>query len=253
MRKSITIFTVIVCALAVLFPNMISAREKDLYFTPNVAIVIDDFGSDMEGTEDMMNLPFPITAAVMPFLPTTKRDAEWAHHMGHEVIVHLPMEPFRGKKSWLGPGAITCDLEDDEIRNRVHAAIDNVPYAIGINNHMGSKATVDERVMKIVLEVCQERGLFFLDSHTNYRSVVSKLSKTIGVASIENHYFLDDRKNKLHVAKQMKLIQKCSEDQMKCVAIGHVGAGGKITAEVLKDTFSRINNVQFVGISKVIQ
>ena len=63
----------------------------------------------------MLNLPIKLTVAIMPFLPSTKRDAELAYRNGHEVIVHLPMEPKRGKKSWLGPGAITTDLSDQEI------------------------------------------------------------------------------------------------------------------------------------------
>ncbi len=104
----------------------------------------------------MLKLPIPFTVAVMPFLPSTKQDAQLAHDRGLEVILHLPMEPVRGKKSWLGPGAITTDLSSDEIHKRIVAAIDDVPYAIGINNHMGSKATADERVMKILVEICKE-------------------------------------------------------------------------------------------------
>ena len=98
----------------------------------------------------------------MPFLSSTKRDAELAFKNGHEVIVHLPLEPKKGKKSWLGPQGITTDLGDDEIRRRVEAAIQDVPHAVGMNHHMGSKATEDERVMRIVLEVCKKMGFFIL-------------------------------------------------------------------------------------------
>lgn len=216
---------------------------------PKAAIVIDDFGNRMEGTQEMLNLPFQITVAVMPFMRSTKQDAEAAHAKGHDVIVHLPMEPLSGKKNWLGPGAITCDLPDDEIRKRVIAAIDDVPHAVGINNHMGSKATVDERVMRIVLEVCRERKLFFLDSHTNYRSVVLKLSKQIGVPCIENHLFLDDHKNKSHVSKQIQLLHQHLSNHDECVAIGHVGAGGKMTAKLLKESMS--DRFELVGVSKL--
>ncbi|MEH6940223.1 divergent polysaccharide deacetylase family protein, partial [Bacillus sp. JJ664] len=152
-----------------------------VYAEPNhkVAIVIDDFGNNMKGTEQMLSLPIPLTVAVMPFLPSTQKDASTAHSRGYEVIVHLPMEPRTGMASWLGPNAITSNLSDLEIRRRVVAAIDDVPYAIGMNNHMGSKATSDERVMRIVLSVCKERGLFFLDSKTNYWSIVSKIAKEL--------------------------------------------------------------------------
>lgn len=249
--------TTLLCTWAILllfsfFPIPISAYEENRLSDRRAAIVIDDFGNRMAGTEEMINLPFQITVAVMPFLPTTKQDAEMAHRHGHDVIVHLPMEPLASKKSWMGPGAITCDLPDNEIRKRVNAAIDDVPHAIGVNNHMGSKATVDERVMRVVLEVCRERGLFFLDSHTNYRSIVSKVAKKIGVPCIENHIFLDDVKNKMHVWNQIKLLQKHLDDHDTCVAIGHVGGGGKITAEVLKQLPDSSKGIRFVGISKLL-
>lgn len=171
--------------------------------------------------------------------------------MGHDVIVHLPMEPIRGNKKWLGPGAITCDLTDDEIRRRVNAAIDDVPHAIGINNHMGSKATVDERVMQAVLSVCRDRGLVFLDSHTNYRSVVSKVARKVGIPYIENHIFLDDVKSKAHVRKQLKLMQKHLDDHNPCIVIGHVGAGGAATAEMIEQMHSQASEIEYVGISSL--
>ena len=87
-----------------------------------LAIVIDDLGNSMKGTEEILNLPIKLTVAIMPFLSSTKKDAELAYKNGHEVIVHLPMEPKKGKKSWLGPQGIMVDLSDQEIRRRVEAA-----------------------------------------------------------------------------------------------------------------------------------
>ncbi|MHA7963819.1 divergent polysaccharide deacetylase family protein [Paenibacillus sp. CAU 1782] len=199
-----------------------------------LAIVIDDFGNGMNGTEDMLQLPVKFTAAVMPFMPTTKQDAEEAHRLGHDVIVHMPMEPNKGLKKWLGPGAITTDLSDDEIRKRVEDAINDVPHAIGMNNHMGSKVTADERVMRIVLGVCKERGLFFLDSRTTYKTVIPKLAEEIGIPLASNNVFLDDVYTEQHIAKQVTELRKKLKSQGDCVTIGHVGPPGKKTAAVLK-------------------
>jgi len=253
-QRALLSISLLTASLLLLLPQpAASAEDQAVTATRMAAIVIDDLGNNMAGTEEIVGLPFPITVAVMPFLPTSKKDAEAAHRNGHEVIVHLPMEPLKGNKSWLGPGAITCDLSDDEIRKRVHAAIDDIPHAIGINNHMGSKATVDERVMRVVLEVCRERGLFFLDSHTNYRSVVLKLAKQMGVPCIENHLFLDDVKSKMHVLNQIKLLQKHLREHEPCIAIGHVGSGGKITAELVRQLPGTMEDVQFVGVSKLVR
>jgi uncharacterized protein len=144
---------------AIFATGTVSAKELEppSIKTRSISIVIDDFGNNMRGTKEMLELPIPLTVAVMPLMETTQKDAELAHRLGHEVIVHMPMEPIRGKPSWLGPGAITTDLSNKEIRKRVEAAIESVPYAVGMNHHMGSKATADERVMRVVLTVCRER------------------------------------------------------------------------------------------------
>ncbi|MCA1055978.1 divergent polysaccharide deacetylase family protein [Rossellomorea aquimaris] len=205
------------------------AHHKEL------AIVIDDLGNRMKGTDEILHLPVVLTLAIMPFLPTTKEDAENAHELGHEVILHLPMEPVSGKASWLGPGAITTSLSNDEIRSRVEKAIDDVPYAVGVNHHMGSKATADERVMRIVLEVCKERGLFYLDSKTTGKSVIPKLAKEIGVPYLENELFFDDVYTIQHIGKQAKRLSHELDEGESTIAIGHVGVTGLKIATMLDE------------------
>ncbi|WP_404333275.1 divergent polysaccharide deacetylase family protein [Mesobacillus maritimus] len=199
-----------------------------------LAIVIDDFGNGMKGTEEMLNLPVPLTVAVMPFLSTTAKDAKHAHEKGHEVIVHLPMEPKRGKKSWLGPGAITTDLTDEEIRKRVEQAIAEVPFAVGMNHHMGSKVTEDERVMRIILEVCREKGFFYLDSKTTGNSVIPKIAKELGVPYLENNLFFDHVYSASHIQRKASLLAKQLEDSDQLIAIGHVGITGEKMVDALK-------------------
>ncbi|KAB2333257.1 divergent polysaccharide deacetylase family protein [Cytobacillus depressus] len=200
-----------------------------------LAIVIDDLGNNMKGTEEILSLPITLTAAIMPFMPTTKQDAELANKNGHDVIVHLPMEPKRGKKSWLGPGAITTNLSDKEIREQVVAAIKDVPHAIGMNHHMGSKATEDERVIRIVLEVCKEYGLFYLDSKTTGKSVVGKLAAEMDVPFLENNLFFDDVYTTQHISKQANLLAGKLEKADRLIAIGHVGVSGPMMVNVLNE------------------
>ncbi|WP_039839609.1 divergent polysaccharide deacetylase family protein [Paenibacillus sonchi] len=219
-----------------------------------VAIIIDDLGNGMKGTDEMFALPVKFTVAVMPFLPTSVKDATRAHEMGLDVLVHLPMEPRQGKPEWLGPGAVLTRMSDVEVRKSVEAALDNVPFAIGINNHMGSKVTGDERVMGIVLAVCKERGLFFVDSHTNYRSVTGRMAREIGLPPVENHIFLDDVHTSAHVAKQMRLAQEKALNQNYCITIGHVGIHGKETAAGIRSGIAVLkDSVEFVGISELVK
>ncbi|UJF32032.1 divergent polysaccharide deacetylase family protein [Paenibacillus hexagrammi] len=267
MRKRVLRFQLIASVgmlvlMLLLYPSELGAADEPAASpqpSPNsqalkkIAIVIDDFGNNMDGTEQMMNMPVPLTIAVMPFLPSSKQDAETAHAKGHEVILHLPMEPVRGKKSWLGPGAITTDLSNDEIRKRVLAALDNVPYVVGINNHMGSKATSDPRVMQVIVDIAKEKGLFLLDSRTSPRSVVVKLAKENGVSYAENSLFFDDIYTYGHISKQMTRFQKLIKDNEQLIAIGHVGPPGKKTAQVIKEAIPALQKkAQFVTVSQLL-
>ncbi|PGZ95954.1 hypothetical protein COE51_19095 [Bacillus pseudomycoides] len=247
MRKYIFIFL-----LTALLP-IISFSVPAYAHTNKVTIVIDDFGNNMKGTEKMLSLPIPLTVAVMPFLPSTKQDATSAHQKGHEVIIHMPMEPVKGKKEWLGPKAITTDLSDDEIRSRVKQAIEEVPFAIGMNNHMGSKVTADERVMRIILSVCKEHGLFYLDSKTSPNSVVKKVAEEIGVPTVENKLFFDDIYTSAHVIKQANSLLKKLENEPVMVAIGHVGPPGEITSSVIRSYIPKIKEkADFIFLSDLV-
>lgn len=215
-----------------------------------LAVIIDDLGNKMEGTDEIMSMPVKLTVAVMPFLQTTQQDAKRAHEQGYDVLLHLPMEPKRGRPEWLGPGAILTKMSDEEVRKRVEAAIDNVPYAVGINNHMGSKVTADERIMSIVLDICKERGLFFVDSKTNYRSVVGKLCEQKGLPQVYNHIFLDDVASNDHISRQIGKVSEWLKSHENCVTIGHVGSRGKKTASVLRRSIHTLQQeADFVGVS----
>ncbi|WP_454190465.1 divergent polysaccharide deacetylase family protein [Paenibacillus sp. Marseille-Q7038] len=219
-----------------------------------MVIIIDDLGNGMKGTDEMLNMPTTINVAIMPFLPTTKRDAELAHQKGIDVLVHMPMEPRKGRKDWLGPGAITTDLSDEEIRKRVNAAIDEVPHAIAMNNHMGSKVTSDRRIMSIVLDVCKERGLFFVDSKTDQHSVVAELAAEKGMPPVENDIFLDDQYSISHISRQMRLAEEKLKQQDICVTIGHVGVPGLITAGIIRDAIPRLTGkVEMISISDMVK
>ncbi|CAI8970078.1 MULTISPECIES: divergent polysaccharide deacetylase family protein [Bacillus] len=245
MRKHIIIFFILLST--VIFPFQTYAH------TNKVAIVIDDFGNNMKGTERMLSLPIPLTVAVMPFLPSTKQDAVAAHQKGHEVIIHMPMEPIKGKKEWLGPKAITTDLSDHEIESRVEQAIQEVPHAIGMNNHMGSKVTADERIMRIILSVCKKHGLFYLDSKTNPNSVVPKIGKELEVPIVENQLFFDDVYTSSHITKQAQLLLQKIKEKPVVVAIGHVGPPGEITSRVIESTIPKVReHADFIFLSDLV-
>lgn len=205
-----------------------TAAEKLETKELKAAIIIDDFGGGTGGVRDFLEGEIPITAAVMPFTESSKEHAEWAHKNGFEVMIHIPMEPKRGKRSWLGPKPITVDLSPEEVRERVEEAIKSVPYAVGLNNHMGSLAVENEKIVRAIVEVAKKRNLFIIDSGTSPGTKFPEIAKELGVPLLKRDVFLDDISSSSHVRKQMVRLAKVTEIKGMGIAIGHVGVTGKV-------------------------
>ena len=116
-----------------------------------MAIIIDDFGNQMAGTEEIAKLPIPLTGAVIPGMPFAKDDAKKLHDAGKEVILHVPLEPIKGKPNWLGPKGITSGMSSEKIRGVLEESMTEIPYAVGMNNHMGSRAMQSKNVVGLSL------------------------------------------------------------------------------------------------------
>ncbi len=219
-----------------------------------IAVVIDDFGNNCKGTEEIMALGIPITAAVMPFLPSSAKDAEAAYNKGHQVILHLPMEPERGKSSWLGPKGITVDLSTEEIEKRVEQALSELKFATGINNHTGSKAMKDERVVGAVLRVVKRNGISFLDSRTTEKSQAKRLCSDMKIRYFERDIFLDHVNSVYNIEKQLDKAGEMALSKGYAIVIGHVGpAGGKNTVQALKNKITSLEGmgIRFVTLENI--
>lgn len=219
-----------------------------------VAIVIDDFGQYSNGgTKEMLSLGIPITCAVMPHLDNTINHAEEAARSGSEVIVHLPLKPVRGKKSWLGPGSISPGMPADKIKSLVREDFAEVPYAVGFNNHMGSAVTADAGAMKAILQVAAEKEFFVLDSKTTDKSTIPAVAREVGVACLERSFFLDEIKKRDPIKKQLLKLAKEALKNGKAIGIGHVGRCGDITASALEEMIPEIEKmgIEFVYLSEM--
>lgn len=221
---------------------------------PRVAIIIDDFGNRARGISEMFDLKIPLTVAVLPNAENSAELSVDAHRRGFEVLVHLPMEPNHGLESWLGPGAITVCLSDEQIRERVEEAIRRVPFAVGFNNHMGSRVSEDRRAMGIILGVVQAHNMFFVDSRTSEHSIIEEVASRMGVACYRRDVFLDGAKSGESVRQQLKLLADLAESRGYAVGIGHVGVeGGSLTANAIKDMlpYFQQRGIRIVGASQI--
>ncbi|MFP7299380.1 divergent polysaccharide deacetylase family protein [Neobacillus niacini] len=243
----------IIISFLLLFIQTPVSAEKNNDKQLKAAIIIDDFGGGTGGVRDFLEGDIPITAAVMPFTEHSRKHAEWAHKNGIEVIVHLPMQPKKGKRSWLGPKPITVDLSPKEVKQRVKEALKSVPHAVGLNNHMGSLAVEDEDIVRAIVEVAKEKRLYIIDSGTSPKSKFPEITKEMNVPLLKRDVFLDDISSSSHVRKQMRRLAKITEFTGSGIAIGHVGVTGKICSVGIFQSMEEFKqrNIKIVPASKL--
>ena len=219
-----------------------------------LAIVIDDFGYNGEGTAEMLSLEIPLTAAIMPFSDNSSEDVEAVHKAGKEMIVHMPMESLTGKKSWVGDKGVFRSMTDEEIKASVNEALDVVKYAVGINNHMGSAIMEDKRCLSAVMEVACEKGLIFVDSKTTAKSQAEFACENKDMILISRDVFLDSTDDINVVKDRLREAGKIALRKGTALAIGHVGPeGGKITAQAIKDLAPELEKegIEFVSVTQL--
>jgi len=157
---------------------------------PPLVIVIDDFGQiSGQLLEDFTALPQEVAFAILPDLPNTQAAARLADKTGHEVLIHVPMQPLGNDNP--GKRYIKKGMEAADIADLLQEFYSQMPNAIAANNHMGSAATADYSVMQAVLEELHELGLFFLDSATTNKSAVPSAASALGYKTAKRDIFLD--------------------------------------------------------------
>jgi len=216
------------------------------------AIIIDDLGEDLEVGRRLMRLPYPLTLSVLPYLRHSTEIAEAAHRAGREVMLHLPMEPEPGSLISPGRGEVRKGMSPNEVERTVLRDIDAIPYVAGANNHMGSRATTDARLMAATMRVLAERGLFFVDSRTTAASVALEEARRAGVAAFYRSVFLDDHETVDYTLEELRRFQRVVEQQGVALAIGHPHP---TTLAALEEFLPRLesDNIRLVPVSEMVR
>ena len=185
------------------------------------AIVIDDLGNELAPAERIAAWKEPVAGAVLPGVAFSAAAARALARGGKEVLLHLPMEPEGYPKVRPGPGVILRAQSDEEIVRVLDGDLATVPGAVGVNNHMGSVATADPRVMRIVARALAARGLFFLDSRTTDATVAEKSAEEASVPAVSRRVFLDDVETAPAIRRQLSELVRRAREEGSAVAIGH--------------------------------
>jgi polysaccharide deacetylase 2 family uncharacterized protein YibQ len=186
---------------------------------PRLAIIIDDCGQWPVTERAFVALPFPVTLSVLPHVRFGSAIAHDADAAGKGVMLHLPMQTISGR--YPGPGTITTKMPDAAIRSEVSNDLAELPEARGVNNHEGSLATQDARVMGDIADVLAQDGRFFIDSRTSSASVGESVARERGVRAASRSVFLDNVDEQSAIESRLLEAIADARANGSAIAIGH--------------------------------
>ena len=223
--------------------------EKPSY--PRLALIIDDGGYNTDKFKRMLGIGKPLTFAILPNTPHGKEAARMAHRAGCEVMLHLPMEPKEEEMYSLERDTVLTGMKPAEIQRILRDDLEQIPFVRGVNNHMGSKATEDPKVMQALMTALKREKLYFIDSHTSPQSLGPEAARRAGVAFWQNDGFLDREENLGKIKKAVRLAMRKAKKEGKAVAIGHPHP---LTARAIREMIPELEKegIRLVFASEVV-
>lgn len=224
--------------------------QKQVNRRPQVAIIIDDMGYNLDIGRQLLQLDLPLSFSFLPAAPHTPALAQQAQARGHSILVHLPMEP----KEWRGneeSQTLRLGESEEEIQRKLEGMLAAVPVAIGANNHMGSRFTEDRRGIRQVLVRLRAGSLFFIDSFTSPASVGETTAQQLGLPTARRRVFLDNEQHSGAICRQLGLLAAKATAEGEAIAIGHPNLA---MVEALSTCAGeRLGNVQLVGAERLVR
>lgn len=218
---------------------------------PRIAIIIDDFGYDIDIARKFSELNAEITFAILPFSPQGEKIARMANGKDLEIMLHLPLEPFEYPRVNPGPGVLLASMSPDAFIEQLTKNLDSIPYIRGVNNHMGSEITTISTKMYQIFSILKKRELFFVDSKTSSDSLCKPSARLLKIPFGERDVFLDHAVDSDSIRKQIQLLLRLAQRQGEAIGIGHPH---KTTYLVLREKLPEIKaEVQLVKASSIVE
>ena len=209
-----------------------------------IAIIIDDIGNK-QADAAAFALSEKVTFSILPHTRFSTQFSTYSYHQGREVMLHMPMESLHGEA--LGDGGLFATMYPQEVENTLLMALESVPHAIGVNNHMGSKLTQMTLQMNAVMDVLSNNNLYFIDSRTTKFTKAHLIAKERGVVSAQRHVFLDHHRNEAFLEQQFAQLLKKARRDGSVIGIAHPY---KISIEFLKRKLASLpDDVELITVS----
>ena len=187
---------------------------------PLIVIIIDDLGLNAARARRVLALPRTMTLAFLPYGDDALRLARLARRAGHELLLHLPMEPH-GREEDPGPNALLVDLAPSEALRRIKWNLDRLDGYVGVNNHMGSRFTERSDKLDPLMRRLKSRGLLFVDSVTSGKTVAGKTARRFGVPTAARDVFIDHVIERRSIEAQLRRVERVARGRGLAIALGH--------------------------------
>jgi len=220
-------------------PTAIPEPPPKPKYQGTLVFVIDDAGNNLQELEPFLRFPGPLTIAVLPGLTHSAEAARRIRAAGKEVFLHQPMEAIGGQAP--GPGAIYAGMTADEIVTLLRQNIAEIGPIAGMNNHQGSKITMDQQAMETVLAFCREQGLCFLDSRTIAETAVPAAARNLGIKIAQRNIFIDNEQNRASMNHYIENGLALASQKGSAVMIGHTTSPelAPLLAELYQDLLAQ--------------
>jgi len=219
--------------------------------TAKIAIIVDDLGiKNLDQAKRFCSLEQIVTFSILPYQKNTSEVVELALNTDTPYILHMPMEP-KSRKANPGKGAIFTSDDETLIYEKLKRAFKDVKGARGLNNHMGSKATEDIRIMEFVTKYLNENNYFFIDSQTSRNSKGYDVSCRNGVKTAKMSGFIDAVNDKTNIEKRLDELSDFAFEQGSAIIICHNRLN---TIEVLEKKLPELHKkgIRFIKVTDLV-
>lgn len=238
--------------------NTFQANAQESASKPQMAIVVDDFGSyDQSGVETLSKCKVPLTCAVLPNVDNTESNIKQFESLGHEIILHMPMSSHVNlPEDWYGPVYIKNTDSPKIACEKITSCLKQFPNVKGFNIHIGSGVSRNKTLMTAIYDFANKNNLYFLDSRTIETHATEDACLETESIYLGRNVFLEADKNRSYAGVVSRLLEgaKIAQEEGFSIVIGHVGAeGGENTATAILNTISKIEDmgVEVVPLSKI--
>lgn len=203
---------------------------------PRVAVIVDDLGARRDVFDALREIRRPLSVAVLPEMPLSGWIAAEAARAGMEVLLDLPMEPYRFPEVDPGPGAVTMSMTHEHVSRLVGRHLAALPVVAGVTNHMGSRMTEDRGRMRAALEPLLGRRLFFVDAMTSNLSIGHDEARRLGLRVVRRHLLIDHVEGEGGDRRGWEEVGRLAVRRGEVIAMAH---GHPLTARLLREYIPR--------------